>query len=107
MRVASQQAYGERQAMETAQAAAPMAAGEGTPTGAPSPAPSGAPTTPAAMMAGLGPMPDVFAPTNRPDEPLGPSSMPPVDLASIPADVILRKLYAAYPNPYIARLLRP
>jgi len=59
------------------------------------------------MMAGLGPMPNVFAPTNRPNEPLGPSGPNPATLGEIPADAILRRLYAAYPNPYIARLLKP
>jgi hypothetical protein len=101
IRLASQQGYGERQALESAQGSAPMAAGGG------SPVPPTGPTTPGGVMAGQ-PMPtaaDIFGPTNRPNEPLGPSGFAPDQMGEIPADVILRKLYQLYPSPYIARLL--
>lgn len=79
-------------------------------TGSPGPPPPGTPTTPAQVMQGAGPLPgptDIFGPTNRPNDPLGPSGTAPSQMGEIDADTYLRMLYQAYPNPYIARLLRP
>jgi len=108
IRLASQQAYGDRKSMESAQGAAPMAVAGTSST--PATAPTAIPTTPSQIMAGQGPLPtpgDVFGPTKRPNEPLGPSGTAPNQMGEMDADTYLRMLYAAYPNPYIARLMRP
>lgn len=106
IRVASQQAYGERKKLEAAQASAPMAAGGlALPDGSPA-APSG-PTTPGQMLASQEMLtPDqMFGPSQRPNEPLAPSGMAPEEQALLPADLIIRKLYSIRPSPYLARLL--
>lgn len=105
VRVASGQPYGERKAMVAAQSAAPMDAGDAPPSPAP---PSGTPTTAADVLRGQGPLPtpdQIFGPTRRPNEPLGPSSPRGERMEDIPADVYLRMLYQVYPSPYLARLL--
>lgn len=94
LRVPAGGAYGERQAAEAQQAAAPLP--DNTQTGAlvaPSAAPA-APTGPA----------DVFAPTARPNEPIvtGAELASPIALSP---QATLRVMYAKFPHPAIARLI--
>ncbi len=89
--VAPGQPYGERAATEGVAAAAPMY-DEG----------SGA-QAPTAGGVGLGPMPDAFGPTQRPNEMLGAGQQDPGQFYD-PVDV-LRSVYKAYPSPWIAALL--
>lgn len=92
VRVASGGKYGERQAMESLQQAAPMAAGAGA-----------APPPPTA------PLPAAFGPTQRPAEPItaGLPSMPAAQsLAQLDADALLRLMIRRYPHPQLVRLMR-
>ena len=95
LRLASGGAYGQRQAAQAHQQAAPLAAG-GPPSSA-----GGAPA------GGGGPMPpmDIFGPTSRPGEPptagLGQEGLySPED-----PDLPIRIMYQMYPHPSLARLL--
>ena len=97
LRVASGGGYGERQAAEAQQAAAPMAAGG--PTG-------GAPAGAAGPGAGAGAPPlDIFGPTGRPNEPvtqgLGNQGLINPD----DPDMMLKAIYQVFPHPSLARLL--
>ena len=88
--VAPGQAYGERQATEAQAAEQPMyddGSGAQAPTGG----------------VGLGPMPDAFGPTQRPNEPISAGQQPPGEYYD-PVDV-LRSIYNSYPSPWIAALL--
>ncbi len=96
VRVPSGGAYGERQASEQQQSAAPMAAGGsavGSPAGGgggPAPAPAGG----------------AFGPTQRPNESnsqgiLTPSQNP----AAADPQAVLRILYGQFPHPAIGRLI--
>ena len=96
IRVASGGAYGERQAAEAQQGAAPMAAGG---PGGPSPG-GAAPPTPAAPDVG------VFGPSSMPNQPIttgatGPMGEPPPD-----PNLVLRQAVMQYPTPWMLRLLR-
>ena len=94
IRVASGQPYGQRQALEGAQRAAPLpVSGQGPPT------PGGPPQAPGAMPSTEG----LFAPSNIP----GPGGPAP-DRSFIPEDpdMLMRAIYQAYPHPEIARLMR-
>lgn len=96
-RVAPGGQYGARQAMESLQQAAPMAAGGG---GQPSPS-TNSPTA--------APLPAAFAPTQRPNEPItaGLPSMPAAQsLAQLDADALLRLMIRRFPHPQLVRLLR-
>ena len=94
LRVASGGAYGERQAAEAQQAAAPMAAG-----GPESPASGGA--APAG-----GPAPEgVFGATERPGEPATAGMMGRGQAVAQAPEEALRIMYARFPHPTIARLL--
>jgi hypothetical protein len=91
IRVASGGAYGERQALEAQQAAAPL------------PQTAGPPQAPTVMSRPGGP--GAFGPTQRPwEDPLSGLKQPSI----IPddPDLLLRSLYQLYPSPDIARLLR-
>ena len=87
-------AHGERAALEQLQGAAPMNAAQ--PAGVPGPAPTAE-------------LPNPFAPTERPNEPITaglrgapstPQYLPP------DPDELVRILYSIYPHPDIGRLIR-
>lgn len=91
--------YGQRQALEGLQQAAPLAQESApTPAGGPSQAPAAAPPTPS-----------IFGPTARPNELAttgafnrgGESNILPPD-----PDAFLRLLYSMKPDPYLLRLIR-
>lgn len=95
IRVASGQPYGQRQALEGAQRAAPLPATTGS---------AGSTAAPAASPQGL--MPDIdglFAPSTRP----GPGGPAPTR-QYVPDDpnLLLKAIYEAFPHPEIARLMR-
>lgn len=102
IRLASQQAYGERQKMESAQAAAPMATAA-SPAVPVSPTPSGAPRRPLPQIGGPE---QIFGPTRRPNESILAGAETAGMAAAFDADDLLRMIYARYPSPYIARLMR-
>ncbi len=90
--------FGERQALEDQQRAAPLPNSEGGP-----PQPAG-PPTPQSLR------PDIYGPTTRPDEPLtagAPAGPGPDNLGMLPPDEVgfLRALYLKYPSPGLARML--
>ena len=96
IRVPTGGAYGQAQALETQQQAAPLAAGRANRPGMATPA------GPAASPA------SVFAPTQRPGEPpLTGVGTPQGQAQLLPPDhnALLRAIYAQYPHPDIARLL--
>ena len=91
--------HGQRQALADLQSAAPLAV---------APAPSGNATA----QGGALPSADVFAPTDRPTEPMTQGATPfsmmgdgPGPLPDDP-DLLLRMIYNQYPHPAIARLIR-
>ena len=92
VRVAPGGPYGQRQALETQQQAAPLAVANPISCG-------GGGVTPSAP-----PAAGVFGPTQRPGEPistgLGGGMIVPED-----PDVLLRALWQVYPHPDIARLI--
>lgn len=94
IRVAPGGAYGARQASVALQQAAPLQAGPPRPTGQGTVAPAGLP------------MPNVFAPTNRPAEPPTAGATARRDRV-LPQDsnALLRVIYNVYPHPEIARLI--
>jgi hypothetical protein len=95
LRVPSGGAYGQRQAATQQQQAAPMAAGgpTGTPSGSPAPQGAGA---------GAG----VFGPTERPGEPATFGAMTGPAAAAQNVDHVVRMMYAKFPNPAIAQLMK-
>lgn len=104
IRLASQQAYGERQKMENAQSAMPMATAVPPSADTPvSPAPSGAPRRPLPQLGGPE---QIFGPTSRPNESILAGAQTAGMAAAFDADDLLRMIYARYPSPYIARLMR-
>ena len=84
--------YGKRQATEEIAASSPMydeqAAGQ---------------VPPQPQEVQQGPMPDAFAPTNRPSEPLSAGQQPQGEFYD-PVE-FLRIVYQAYPSPWIASLI--
>ena len=87
--------FGEASALESQQQGAPLEAGgpsAATPGGVPSAEGAAAPPV------------DIFAPTERPNDPI------PANVPSIPdvpsADLTLRQLVSQYPSPWMMRLLR-
>jgi hypothetical protein len=95
LRVPSGGDYGDRQAAETQQRSAPLAAQAGPPTGGggapiPLPSPSG-----------------VFGPTERPNVPLtqGLGQQAPGASPVLDPTTLLRVLYEKFPSPYLARLM--
>ena len=101
IRVPAGGSYGQRQAAEALQGAAPLpdetGAGPVNPGG-------GAPQ-------GLGPqapppLPSLTAPTNRPNEPITAGARMPDQNQMPDPDLVLRVLYDKTHNPYIARLIR-
>jgi hypothetical protein len=100
VRVAPGQTYGERQALEGQQAAAPLAAPGGIRTQ----------RLAEAANAPVGPLADVFGPSGRPNEPItagvpfgaGPGQ-PMVDAED--PDLLLQALFGVLPHPEIARLM--
>ncbi len=92
LRVPTGGAYGEAGALTEQQQGAPMAAGGP----GPGQAPPGLPTDGA-------PQPDLFRPSERPGERM-PQPVPQQE--PLPAEMILRQLAAAYPSPWIMRMLR-
>lgn len=96
LRAPTGQPYGERQALEAQQKAAPLAVGGGGTANPPSPTPSG-------PIGGIGP---AFGPTQRPGEsPLAGMGGSGQFLAQN-VDEFLRVLYSQFPHPYLAMLLR-
>jgi len=112
VRVAPDQPYGERKALETLQGSAPM---PDRTAGAPQPAPTQA----GPSMAPAPPVPtqspgygrDAFGPTSRPTEPIttgvpgGPGSKGGSWFLKEDPKSLLRLAYEAYPDPWILRLL--
>lgn len=104
VRLATGQPYGARTAMQAQQQAAPMAA-------AVRPGMAGPPTGGGAQPAGS-PLPSVFRPTDRPNEPItagipfgpGASGVPASDDISDP-DVLLAAMARVLPHPEIFRLM--
>ena len=94
LRVASGGAYGERQAAEAQQSAAPMPTGgtPGPPSGGAAPQGAGAPG-------------GVFGPTERPGESPTAGMMPRDQAVAQAPEEALRIMYARFPHPTIARLL--
>ncbi len=94
LRVPSGGQYGERKALTTQQQGAPLAAGGPAPpnrdmiSGANQPPPSTG----------------VFGPTDRPLEPNSANNMDPSAIENSP-DAVLRRMYAVFPTPHIARLI--
>lgn len=96
IRLAPGGAYGERQAAEQLQGAAPMAAG-------PRPLGQAGATPPEGP-----PLPNLFAPSDRPAEsPLRGMRNDPRQMRLLPDDpnALLRAIYAVYPHPDLARLI--
>ena len=102
VRVATGGAYGERKALESQQAGAPLASNTGSPSqagGLPS-RPVAAPSTPNG----------IFGPTQRPDQ----SGLTGAGLPGIPGssvlpedpDMLLRAMFSIAPNPYLLRLIQ-
>lgn len=98
IRVPKDQPYGERQASEAAQAAAPLASAEPV-SGGPPPGGGGGSDIPASPF-GI----DAFGPTQRPNEPITAGAM---GAGAAPdADMLLRVILQKRFTPYLARLLR-
>lgn len=95
IRVASGQPYGQRQALEGAQQAAPLPVAQTG--GAPSPGSGAAPP------GGMPSMDGLFAPSAIPGSG-GPA--PDNSFISQDPDMLMRAIYQAYPHPEIARLMR-
>jgi len=93
--------YGQRQALEQTQQAAPLAAG----TGSGAPSPSAPPPTPG-LEEGFGGG-GVFGPTQRPQEPANTGLTPQGGMLDEDPDMLVRYLYSLYPHPDILRLLDP
>lgn len=101
LRVPTGGPYGQAQALEAQQKAAPLAASLSprTPPGAASAA-GGAP----AMVPG--PEGGVFGPTQRPSEPGNAGALPVTAQASPDLDMLLRIMYSKFPHPQLLRLMR-
>jgi hypothetical protein len=97
LRVASGGAYGQRQAAEAQQGAAPMAAG-GPPGGA-----SGG-SAPGGAGGGAPPL-DIFGPTGRPNEPVTAGLDNQGLINPDDPDMMLKAIYQAFPHPSLARLM--
>lgn len=95
IRVASGGEYGERQALEQQQQAAPLAVAGSSGGG-------GAPARPAAPV-------DVFGPSGRPDEPITQGSAPSRGSqapANVSTQLFLKAMYRMMPTPELRRLMR-
>ena len=95
VRVPSGGAYGQRQAAEAQQSAAPMAAG----------GPEGGPPQGAAPQGG-GAAGGVFGPSERPGEPATYGAMTGPQAAANNVDHLIRTMYASFPHPAIAQLMK-
>ena len=95
LRVATGGAYGETKAATEQQQAAPMATG----------GPTGGPSGGAAPQGGGAPG-GVFGPTERPGEPATFGAMTGPGVASNNVDHLVRMMYAKFPNPAIAQLMK-
>ena len=96
IRVAPGGAYGQTQAAEQQQAAAPMSAG-------------GSRGAPAAGQSGpVAPPKDIFGPTTMPQQPITAGVMGPQGGEAIQPDpdMLLRQIVQKYPTPWMFRLLR-
>lgn len=110
IRVAPDQPYGQRKALEGLQKAAPMTGGTTQPQAQPS---AGRPSQAAAPQPMNSPAfgRDAFGPTQRPSEPItqgvpsGPGSQGSSWYLRQDPKSLLRAAYEAYPDPWILRLL--
>lgn len=99
LRVPTGGGYGEAQALENQQKAAPLATAPSSGSPAQTPPVSGGAPAPI----------DVFAPTNRPNEPgmLGAAGAPlQADYTQDDAQTLLKILYSKYPHPQLLRMIR-
>lgn len=103
LRVPAGGGYGERAAAEAQQQSAPLAVDAGN-----VPAPTGRPGgTGMGQPGGARPLPQLNAPTARPNEPVTAGAAPQATTDEfLDPDLTLRILYERTHNPYIARLIR-
>jgi hypothetical protein len=99
LRVPTGGAYGQAQASENQQKGAPLAAGGPAQSGGGPPAGSGGQGVPS-------PGGGVFGPTERPGEPATFGAMTGPQAASQNVDHLIRMMYAKFPNPAIAQLMK-
>ena len=95
LRVPAGGGFGEAKALTEQQQGAPLAVGTPTPSGGNGAAPAEATPTVAPEQ------PDLFRPTERPGEP-----MPAAPTQAPPEDMVLRQLAAAYPSPWLLRMVK-
>jgi hypothetical protein len=95
LRVPTGGGYGEAKALTEQQQGAPLAAGNDPQK------PAGAPMGGGSAVQGAVAQPDLFRPTERPGEQM--QMTPPADVP--PSDMVLRQLAAAYPSPWILRMV--